>query len=168
MQAFEIIDLIPEQQFKRKRFWSRVIFIGSAVLLLSLILHTVYESYVEQPERKIKWTSYVVYGLLLLVNYRQALFPKQVKKKLLVDATMFEVDEQYAKGFSLSWTEIVKVQLSFSTIRLFTDSNQFQECNVADLSADQKLALRKLVYTLAQEKQIPIEIPSAIKDNLLQ
>jgi len=167
MHAFEIIDLIPEQQFKRSRFWSRLIFIASAVILIGLILHTVYEFYTLQPERKFRWGSYVVYGFLLLVNYRQALFPKQVKKKLLVDAVLFEVDEQYAKGFSLKWADVVKVQMNFSTIRLFTDSNQFQECNVADLSADQKLALRKLVYTLAQEKQIPVEIPSSIKDNLL-
>lgn len=101
-------------------------------------------------------------------NYQQALHPKQVRNKILVNTDNITVDQQYEKGFTLSWSEVVKVQMNFSAIRLFTDSNQYQEFDSSKLDTAQKQSLRKIIYLIAQEKQIPIEIPSAIKDNLLQ
>ena len=168
MHAFEFLDLVPEQQFKRKRFWSRLMYITAACLLLALFLYNVYELIAEVPERKLRWVPYILYGYLLIVNYKHALFPKQVKNKFLVDNNSIIVDQQYAKGFSLNWAEVVKVQMNFSAIRLFTDSNQYQEFDTSKLDHTLKKSLRKTIYAIVQEKQIPIEIPSSIKDNLLQ
>ncbi len=162
MNAFEFLDIVPEQQFKRKRFWSRLIYITAACILVALFLYNVYELIAEVPERKLRWVPYILYGYLLIINYPHALFPKQVKNKFIV------VDQQYSKGFSLNWVEVVKVQMNFSAIRLFTDSNQYQEFDTSNLDHTLKKSLRKSFYAVVQEKQIPIEIPSSIKDNLLQ
>ncbi|HAK11151.1 MAG TPA: hypothetical protein DCO78_03490, partial [Chitinophagaceae bacterium] len=111
---------------------------------------------------------YILYGYLLIINYPHALFPKQVKNKFIVDSNSIVVDQLYSKGFSLNWVEVVKVQMNFSAIRLFTDSNQYQEFDTSKLDHTLKKSLRKTIYAIVQEKQIPIEIPSSIKDNLLQ
>lgn len=167
MHSFELVDLIPEKQFKRSRFWSRLIYIVSAVILSSLFLYHLYELYTNVPGAKYRWIIYIFYFVLLGNYYQQALHPKQVRNKFLVSTNSITVDQQYEKGFTLSWSEVVKVQMNFSAIRLFTDSNHYQEFDSSKLDSAQKQSLRKIVYTIAQEKQIPIEIPSAIKDNLL-
>ncbi len=168
MHVFEFVDLIPEQQFKRKRFWSRLIYITAALLLVVLFSYSIYEFVAQIPERRLRWVPYILYGYLLIVSYRQALFPKQIINKFLVDGQSIMVDQQYAKGFTLYWVEVVKVQMNFSAIRLFTDSNQYQELDTSKLDQAMKQSLRKTIYAIAQEKQISIEIPSSIKDNLLQ
>ncbi len=105
---------------------------------------------------------------LIFFNSKDFFAPNRFRKKVLVNNDSIEVDYPNQSRVFVFWNEVSKVQMGFNSVRLFSDSNQYQEFDVSSLTNTEKKSLRTTIYQLAQEKQVPVELPSAIKDNLLQ
>lgn len=168
MHSFELIDQIPEKVYRKKLLWGRAVLILYLLLSAFLIGEILWDLW---KDGQVEWRSIIRIVLILCLfvfNTKDFFSPNRFRKKVLVNNDSIEVDYPNQSRVFVFWNEVSKVQMGFNSVRLFSDSNQYQEFDVSSLTNTEKKSLRTTIYQLAQEKQVPVELPSAIKDNLLQ
>lgn len=168
MQVFELIDEVPEKVYQKKLFWGRIVGITYLVLFCLMVGSIVVDIWTGGQVKTAHLVRVVLISVLFLFGYQDYFFPTRVRKRIQLDQEHIQVQFAKQTTINLTWKEVVKVQMNFSAIRLFTDGHQYKEFDVSSLNHAQKQDIRKTLYQIASEKQIPVEIPSSIKDNLLQ
>jgi hypothetical protein len=168
MHSFELIDQIPEKVYRKKLLWGRAVLIVYLLLSAFLIGEILWDLW---KDGQVEWRSIIRLVLILCLfvfNTKDFFSPNRFRKKVLVNMDTIEVEYPNQSRLFMFWKDIAKVQMGFNNVRLFSDSNQYDEFDISSLTSSEKKTLRTTIYHLAQEKQVPVELPSAIKDNLLQ
>ena len=168
MHSFELIDQIPEKVYRKKLLWGRAVLILYLLLSAFLIGEILWDLW---KDGQVEWRSIIRLVLILCLfvfNTKGFFSPNRFRKKVLVNMDTIEVEYPNQSRLFMFWKDIAKVQMGFNNVRLFSDSNHYDEFDISSLTNSEKKTLRTTIYHLAQEKQLPVELPSAIKDNLLQ
>lgn len=157
-----------EEKFysKKKVKWRIFMFVLLVLLNLFLAFSIGQDYFINNTLDKKEVVIFCIILLQILFRYKNVLFPrnKGVNKILLneekIDFVLFDT------AWVLYWKDVEKIQMNFGSVRFFFDSNQYRSIEQINLNKEQILTLRKVVNTIATIKNIEIQIPQIIQENL--
>ncbi len=143
------------------------------IIIVIFIIASIISSYYQAADffvnNQINKKAAIVIGFVVITmifKFKKLWFPRDEKTEIIIDTDLIQ-HESIEIREKLQWSEVLKVQMNFGSIRFFYNSNEFIEIAQYIFSKEEIMDFRMVVKNICELKNIELQIPSIIKEKLL-